>query len=303
VTASKTGLGFERLQINSSKYFPDAVRKTCPRGNHSFVTSLAEKWMPRSLEVEPLGHQAVRTDGRSSLENIVESHGRMVDSMARRIRASIPDFACIELKDLIQAGNVGLVNAVNSYSSETGVPFELYARFRIRGEMLDTLRRLDAASRTLRCWQRKIRRTALDLSFHLKREPTEEEISNRLGLELDRLRKKNLDIRTASAVTRSAQRVDNMDEASQEQPDPSESRPDSLQSDSERRRIVMFAVNQLPDRPRQIILMYYQQEYTMRQIGEILQLDESRISQIHKGALRLIAENLRMSGIRSATDL
>ena len=259
--------------------------------------------MPQTYSAEPCRTCAGRTHGLITPEAIVESHTHMVDSMARRIRASIPNFACIELKDLIQAGNVGLVNAVQSYSQSTGVPFEIYARFRIRGEMLDTLRKLDAASRTLRAWQRKIRRTALDLSIHLKREPTEEEISRKLGMELDRLRKKNMDIRTACAVTRSAQGAERMDEATQEQPGPSESRPDSLQSDMERRKIVTFAVNQLPDRPRQIIQMYYHQEYTMREIGEKLRLDESRISQIHKGALQAMLQNLRMSGINSATDL
>jgi RNA polymerase sigma factor for flagellar operon FliA len=259
--------------------------------------------MPQTLEIQSTQTKLGPTRGPICLDAIVEGHRRVVDSMARRVRAAIPDFACIELKDLIQAGNVGLVNAVRSYSSETGVPFELYARFRIRGEMLDTLRKLDAASRTLRSWQRKIHRTALDLSLHLKREPTEEEISRQLGLELDRLRQKNLDIRAAAAVTRSSHRADRMDEVTQEQPGPSEARPDFLQSDAERRKIMKFAINQLPDRPRQIILMYYQQEYTMREIGEKLQLDESRISQIHKGALRLMAENLRMTGIRTATDL
>ena len=259
--------------------------------------------MPQTHFAEPCRKSAGKTDGLSTLEVIVESHGHMVDSMARRIRSSIPEFACIELKDLIQAGNVGLVNAVRTYSQSTGVPFDIYARFRIRGEMLDTLRKLDAASRTLRTWQRKIRRTVMDLSIHLKREPTEEEISGQLGLELNRLRQKNLAIRAACAVTRSAQCADRMEEATQEQPGPSESRPDSLQSDMERRKIVSFAVNQLPDRPRQIILMYYQEDYTMREIGQKLRLDESRISQIHKGALRAMAENLRMSGINSATDL
>jgi len=259
--------------------------------------------MLQTLDVEQRRSKAGKPYGHGSLESIVESHGHVVNSMARRIRASIPDFACIELRDLIQAGSVGLVNAVRSYSPDTGVPFELYARFRIRGEMLDTLRKLDAASRTLRNWQKKIRRTALDLSVNLKREPTEEEISRQLGLELGRLRRKNLDIRAACAVTRSAQRADRMDEATQEQPGPTEARPDSLQSSLERRKIIMFAINQLPDRPRQIVLMYYQNEYTMREIGQILRLDESRISQIHKGALRLMAETLRSSGIRSATDL
>jgi RNA polymerase sigma factor for flagellar operon FliA len=259
--------------------------------------------MPQIFPMETIPASGCEIDRPNSLEEIVEAHSHVVDSMARRIRASIPDFACIELKDLIQAGNVGLVHAVKAYSTGSGVPFEIYARFRIRGEMLDTLRKLDAASRTLRTWQKKIRRTALDLSIHLKREPTEEEISQQLGVELDRLRQKNLDIRAACAVTRSAQRADRMDEATQEQPGPRETRPDYHHSNLERTKIMKFAVNQLPDRPRKIILMYYQQEYTMREIGEILRLDESRISQIHKGALRLMAENLRMSGIKSATDL
>jgi len=259
--------------------------------------------MPQILDFEPPLDRASQANEQESLETIVRSHSRVVEAMARRIRASIPDFASIELRDLVQAGNVGLVNAVQSYSAATGVPFEIYARFRIRGEMLDTLRKLDAASRTLRTWQKKIRRTALDLTMVLKREPTEEEVSGQLGVEVDLLRQKNLDIRLACAVTRSAQTTDRMEEAKQEQPGPCENRPDALQSGIERRKLVSFAVNQLPDRPRQIILMYYQQEYTMREIGQILRLDESRISQIHKGALRLMAENLRLSGIRSATDL
>ncbi len=258
--------------------------------------------MPQTFYAEPRWKTAGQTQSQSSLDAVVECHTHVVDSLARRVRSSIPDFACVELRDLIQAGNVGLVNAVRSYSADSGVPFEIYARFRIRGEMLDTLRRLDAASRTLRGWQKRIRRTTFDLSTRLQREPTEEEVSGRLGLQLNRLRKKNLDIRAACAVSRSAQSAERMEEVKQEQPGPSEFRPDNVQSSLERKKIVMFAVNQLPDRPRRIILMYYQEEYTMRQIGEIMRLDESRISQIHKGALRAMAENLKMSGIRSAAD-
>lgn len=222
--------------------------------------------------------------------------------MARRIRASIPFTASLEMTDLTQAGNVGLLNAIQSYSPEAGVPFDLYARFRIRGEMLDTLRKLDSASRTLRGWQRRIRHSARELSADLQREPTEEEISSHLGLELGRLRQKNLAIRTASAVTGSGPGASQLEENVQGC-DPAETRPDMLQSERERRKIMMFAINQLPERPRKVILMYYQQERTMREIGEALCLDESRISQIHKGALRTIAENLRLTGIRSRRDL
>jgi RNA polymerase sigma factor for flagellar operon FliA len=259
--------------------------------------------MPKTFDIEWRVGKAAEAEGRSALDGIIESHRHVVTTMAKRVRATLPHLACIELKDLIQAGNVGLVNAVQSYSPDEGVPFEIYARFRIRGEMLDTLRKLDAASRTLRGWQRRISRTVLELSTDLQREPTEEEISRQLGLELDTLRQKSLDIRIACAVTRSTQGADWIDGFTQEHASPDEVRPDAVQSDLERRNIVRFAVNQLPDRPRQIILMYYQQEYTMKEIGEILQLNESRISQIHKGALQLIAENLRMSGIRSASDL
>src|SRR5215469_7236264 len=123
--------------------------------------------MPKTFEIEVRVSKAANTEGRSSLDKIIESHRHVVTTMARRIRASLPHLACIELKDLVQAGNVGLVNAVQSYSPEEGVPFEIYARFRIRGEMLDTLRKLDAASRTLRIWQKKIRRTQRELSIDL----------------------------------------------------------------------------------------------------------------------------------------
>jgi RNA polymerase sigma factor for flagellar operon FliA len=238
-----------------------------------------------------------------AVDQIVEFHGQMVESMARRVHASLPESACIELKDLVQAGNVGLVNAAHSYSQSTGVPFEIYARFRVRGEILDMLRRLDAASRTLRNWQKKINHTVLDLSIRLKREPTEEEVSGQLGVALDRLRRKNIDIRTACAVTRSSQCGDQAEDIRLDQPGPRESRPDVLQSDLERRKIVRFAVDQLPERPRQIILMYYHQEYTMREIGERLRMHESRVSQIHKGALQAILENLKLSGINSPADL
>jgi RNA polymerase sigma factor for flagellar operon FliA len=259
--------------------------------------------MPQSSYATSFRSPANPSGEAATAESLFDSHQYIVESIARRIRASLPDFASIEHTDLIQSGNMGLVYAIRSYTPESGVPFELFARFRIRGEMLDALRRLDTASRSLRGWQRKIRRITADLSTHLKREPTEEEISGHLGLQLDYYRKKSLDIRTASAVSRSGQSSERLEEASRETPGPYETRPDSLQSDRERKHLITYAINQLPDRHRRVILMYYQQEYTMRQIGEILCLDESRISQIHKGALRAMAENLRLSGIKSSADL
>ena len=234
---------------------------------------------------------------------MVESHGQLVESIARRIHASLPESACIDLRDLIQAGNVGLVNAMRSYAETTRVPFGVYARFRIRGEILDMLRELDAGSRNIRTWQRKIHDAVVDLSSRLNREPTDEEIGTQLGMSVPRIRRKNLDLRMAWAVARSNQCGDEIEDQRLEHPGPCESRPDALQSNLERRRIVRFAVDQLPERPRQIILMYYQQEYTMREIGERLRMHESRVSQIHKGALQSMLQSLRLSGIHRATDL
>jgi RNA polymerase sigma factor for flagellar operon FliA len=259
--------------------------------------------MPDLSHATPVREQAVSPCELLTADVLFDSHQHIVESIARRIRASLPDFAVIEHKDLVQSGNIGLVNAIRAYTPESGVPFELYARFRIRGEMLDGLRRLDSASRSLRGWQRKIRRITLDLTVCLNREPTEEEVSRRLGLEITSFRKKSLDIRTASAVSRSAQSSERLDEACLETPGPFETRPDSLQSDRERRHLIKYAINQLPDRYRRVILMYYEQGYTMRRIGEVLRLDESRISQIHKGALRAMGDNLRLSGIKSRADL
>src|SRR5438270_6810217 len=94
-------------------------------------------------------------DGSDTLELI---HGNipLVKSIAKRVYGSLPGQAGVELNDLIQAGYVGLVNASRSYRSATQVPFSTYARYRIRGEIIDSLRKLDGASRNLRSWQKQM---------------------------------------------------------------------------------------------------------------------------------------------------
>jgi RNA polymerase sigma factor for flagellar operon FliA len=255
--------------------------------------------MQQALDNQP----HCRLEGQEFVDAVVKSHSNLVCSMAKKIRASTPDSARIDIRDLIQAGNVGLLSAIRCYHPDTGVPFEIYARFRVRGEILDTLRRLDAASRKLRHWQRWIRRTTRELSSHLLREPTEEEVSAHLGLELSQLRRKALAIRAASSVTVSTCNSNGFAECYHEQAGPADVQPDFRQSLQERRKIIGSAINQLPTKPRTIVRMYYQQECTMREIGETLSLKVSRISQIHKGALRTIARTLSLKGINSSGDL
>src|SRR5450432_1631918 len=114
----------------------------------------------------------------------------LVRSIARRVYANIPSYAAIELNDLMQAGHLGLVHASRTYRAGKQVPFAVYARFRIRGEILDSLRQIDMASRSLRRWEKRIHSAKQELAGVLNREPSDEEVSEKMAVDLSWLEEK-----------------------------------------------------------------------------------------------------------------
>jgi RNA polymerase sigma factor for flagellar operon FliA len=211
--------------------------------------------------------------------------------------------ARIELNDLIQAGYVGLVNASRSFKSGTQVPFATYARYRIRGEIIDSLRRLDGASRNLRHWQKQMDATSRELTNTLHRDPTEEEISETMGVRIAQVRHKKLALRAAAACWAPARTAEDPEKEHYEYPSDRQELPDALQARSQMRQVLADAMMSLPTRSRLVLKLYYDADFTMRQIGERLSVNESRISQIHKCALQTMARTLRSSGINSCLDL
>jgi RNA polymerase sigma factor for flagellar operon FliA len=209
----------------------------------------------------------------------------------------------VELNDLVQAGYVGLVNASRSYKSDVHVPFGMFARYRVRGEILDSLRRLDGASRKLRYWHKQMDVKSRELCATLHREPTDEELSESLSMEIAELRKKKLALRLATICSTSTSSSEEPERFRQEQACAPESRPDAIRARQQMKQVLAVTIHSLPVRSREVIILYYSNELTMKQIGKVMRVDESRVSQIHKGALQSMARTLRSSGILSSTDL
>jgi len=222
----------------------------------------------------------------------------MVNSIARRVYGALPPDAGVELHDLAQSGLLGLVSAGRGYDPGTSVPFSVYARYRIEGEILDSLRRQDLAPRKLRRWQKQVSAARQQLAAALKREPTEEELCERLMISAVEMRSRSLAL-SQTKLRRSASE----DGAA---PDPASGRdtdPDYICSQRQLRDLLDRLIENLPVRHRHVIRMHYCAHMSIKAIAVEMGVNDSRVSQIHRSALQAMGCTLRESGICSPADV
>jgi RNA polymerase sigma factor FliA len=221
--------------------------------------------------------------------------------IAWQIYSRVPRHASVEVADVIQAGHLGLLRARRSYRAECDVPFPIYARYRIRGEILDMLRRLDSAPRSLRRWQRAVDTHTRDLVLRLQRLPTDEELSDTLGVEIAKIRQNRQLLATTGRENEPPARSDDdCPLKAREAAAAADWMPDVIQERKESLEVLLRSIGNLPPRARRVVLLYYRQNLTMKQIGTLLDVNESRVSQIHKTALQSMFAVLQSAGIRSA---
>ena len=225
---------------------------------------------------------------------LVIKHLHVVKAVAAGIRRNLP--AHVELDDLIQAGALGLVDAAHKYDTGKKVLFQTYAKYRIRGAILDSLRRADWASRDLRKRQKQVQALALALTAELGRNPTDVEVAARLGIDVRRARKLLVDVNALGC--RGQKSATRTPVGSEAMADPGH-QPDQLCARSRLKKLLTDAMAGLPARSRSIIELYYRQDLTMREIGNRFGINESRVSQLHKRSLQLMATTLRSLGIQS----
>ncbi len=270
--------------------FRPSRQPTCFRMPHPPTESSIHPCQIRLREQEP------------SRQSLVLQYLPLVRMIACQIYGSLPAHASVEMSDVVQAGHVGLVNASYSYRAGEEVPFSSFARHRIRGEILDSLRKLDSASRGLRRWQRRLDAETRNLTSDLCREPSEEELSERLGVEIESLRKRRLHIWNTCSCN-SPLRDSRDSEAIDRVLAGPDSHPDRLHQHGQTVKFLVRAVSVLPPRSRKVVLLYYLRSMTMKQIGVVLNVNESRVSQIHKHALKTMSRGLRAAGVMSLQDL
>ena len=234
--------------------------------------------------------QRYQREGDESAENeLIERYLPLVRTVVGRIAMTLPPH--VSADDLNSAGLVGLLQAVRNFSTSVGAAFETFARFRIRGAILDELRRLDWVPRLVHEKARKIQRILGDLEQKLGHLPSEEQVAHGLGLSLEDYRTWLDDIRPVAFVSLDA--AFNNDTSDVTTPhdsiaDDTQDDPAACAARSDLKALVAERIQQLPQIQQKVMALYYFEDLRLREIAEAFGLTESRISQIHAQAILAI---------------
>lgn len=252
---------------------------------------------PVESRIEPKPHPDPVPPPPQNRDELVVKLLPLVRRMAWQMRERLP--LHVELDDLVSTGVLGLIDAVRKFDARKDVKLERYAQHRVRGAILDGLRGLDTASRDMRRKTKKAETVYRTLELKLGRPPSDGEMAEGLGVGLKAWYRSVLELQAVgldwlrpmgSVGTREAR-------PQGEESLPAENPVDQFEAcfRRERRDILDRALGGISDRERQVVLLYYRQELTMREIGEKLGIDESRVSQLHSAALARLRQ--RVSGI------
>jgi RNA polymerase sigma factor for flagellar operon FliA len=227
---------------------------------------------------------------QSARDQLIVTYAPLVKYVAGRMSSALPSH--VEESDLMSYGLIGLINAVERFDPGRAVKFETYAVARIKGSIIDELRSLDWVPRSVRARAREIERKSVELEHRLQRAPTEDELAEALNMEVGEFQAAIGQISNSSIVA-----LDEMwSLSSGGEPlslidtigDSKLSNPEDLLQVSELRETLADAIARLPEREKIVVALYYYDGLTLREIGEVLGVTESRVSQLHtKAILRL----------------
>jgi RNA polymerase sigma factor for flagellar operon FliA len=226
-------------------------------------------------------------------QQLVIQYGPLVKKVARTLPLEIP--GVLEYEDAVGYGTCGLVEAVRRYDPSKGTNFHAYAVQRIRGAMIDAFRRMDRLSRTMRQKARDIQRAKSALETELERTPTEAETAEHMGVSIHQYRDAAANSRW---VTVSLDKMLEKDEDGDsfpkaEMPNAEADMDITLALDaSELMDELSEAVEQLPERERFVVALYYVEQLTMKDIARILNVSETRVSQLHAQAVKRLRKNM-----------
>ena len=217
----------------------------------------------------------------SPRQETVEKYLPLVRFVAEKIHRRLPPG--VDLESLIHSGVIGLLEALERFDPQRGVEFEIYARYRIRGEVMQCLRSLDWVSRSVRSWGRKIEAARAKLAGMFVREPTAEEMAKELEIPLETYFRLDQQINDATLLS-----LEDLSSASETEWEGAQERygrsgfidPLAFVENKDLLAKLAAALEDLPERERLIMTLYYHEELTLREIGTILNLSEGRICQI-----------------------
>ena len=253
-------------------------------------------------ETQTLWREYRRTADDRLRQRLILTYAPLVKFVAGRIGSGLP--AHVDDEDLVSYGLLGLIDAIERFDLDRDIKFETYAIARIRGAIIDELRALDWVPRSVRARARDIERAIGELEGKLGRAPTDEEIASRLGVTKDEFDE------SLTAISRSS--IGALDELWTVSPggdqvalidtveDTHEPNPEFALETSELKEAVAEAIAALPEREKLVVTLYYYEELTLREIGEVLGVTESRVSQLHTKAILRLKSRLAAAATRTS---
>jgi len=227
---------------------------------------------------------------------LILTYTPLIKYIATRLAARLP--AQVSLDDLISCGIIGLIDAINKFDVSKNVQFKTYAEFRVKGAMLDELRALDWVPRSIRRKTTDLEKAYADIEKQKGRPATDEEVAQNMGLSLDDFYKLLDETKSVSFMD-----IEFLRQKAPEANDPTlaetfamdDNDPFTAINLAQIRELIAGAISDLPEKEKLTVSLYYQDELTMKEIGEVLGYTESRISQMHSKAMYRLRTKLKKS--------
>ncbi|MBT7522363.1 MAG: FliA/WhiG family RNA polymerase sigma factor [Nitrospina sp.] len=245
---------------------------------------MASKQVVEEIEITP-----------ENREEVIKRYSPMIKYVANRIAMRLPPH--IEVDDLISVGVLGLMDAISKYDSTRGAKFKTYAEFRVRGAILDELRSLDWVPRSIRQKASQVDKVVQELQAKLSRSPEDEEVAKEMGLNLDQFHDTLNE--TKSMPVFSLEDLGLAKDSGEQQSlldclaGKADADPQTQIRLVELKEIIAKAIEGLPEKERLMVSLYYYEELTMKEIGAVLEITESRVSQIHSKAVYRLRTKLK----------
>jgi RNA polymerase sigma factor for flagellar operon FliA len=253
----------------------------------------------KAIELREMWRRYKGNGDRHARERLVVAYSPLVKYVSGRMASGLP--AHVDEADLISYGLVGLINAIERFDLEREIKFETYAITRIKGAIIDELRSLDWVPRSVRARARDIEKANARLEHRLQRAPTDEEMAVEMGITVDEFQEALLQISNSTVAAldelwtvsdSSGDQVSLLDTLTDENaPDPA-----AMIDQTDLKERVADAIARLPEREKLVIALYYYENLTLREIGEVLGVTESRVSQLHTKAVLRLRSRLTESG-------
>lgn len=280
------------------EFLEDDIAETDEELVQELEQDSTQKFVNESSEEDALWDEFRKTKSSKLRDKFIRQYMPLVKYVAGKVGIGMP--SSVEYDDLVGFGQFGLLDAINKYDCSKGVKFKTYAVTRIRGAIFDELRQLDWVPRSVRQKTREIEDAIVTLEARLGRPAKDAEIAESLNMSEDDYHRTIMKVSGTSILSLNEVWFTGDDNDAMSMADSIESpqslNPDVITEREEVRKIIISAINELPEKEKMVVVLYYHEDLTFKEIGEVLEVSESRVSQLHTSAnlhLRAKLTNIR----------